>query len=90
MKVGHHGANYPVVPPSSHQGDITFQNHSWTVDEASLEGIADLQITLRNVNDLSLEEIESPSRHFISAQYYPLSPGFEEVHPLFPRFLQTL
>ena len=90
MKVGHHGANYPVVPPSSCKGDITFQNHSFVVDEETIKGRSDLQVTLRNLNDGSIEELQSSPLRFISTQYYPISPGAGEVHEVFRRFLAVL
>jgi carbamoyl-phosphate synthase small subunit len=90
MKLGHHGANYPVISPSSLKGDITFQNHSWAVDEESLAGRGDIAISLRNLNDQSIEEIESRSLRILSTQYYPISPGFDEVNPAFMRFLAMM
>jgi len=90
MKVGHHGANYPVISPSSFQGDITVQNHSWVADEESLQGRSDVRITLRNLNDRSVEEIESASLRILSAQYYPISPGIDEIHPVFERFMRMV
>ncbi len=90
MKLGHHGANYPVISPSALKGDITFQNHSWAVDEESLAGRGDVAISLRNLNDQSIEEIESRSLRILSTQYYPISPGFDEVNPAFMRFLAMM
>ena len=90
MKVGHHGANYPVISPSAFKGDITFQNHSWAVDEESLAGRGDIVVSLRNLNDQSIEEIESPSLGILSTQYYPISPGFDEVNPALVRFLAMM
>ena len=90
MKVGHHGANYPVIPPSSYKGHITFQNHSLVVDEESIKGRSDLEVTLRNLNDQSIEEMESKPLRMISTQYYPVSPGAGEVHGVFRRFLAML
>lgn len=86
MKVGHHGTNHPVLPPSCFQGKITFQNHSWVVEEESLREIGGVDITLRNLNDGTVEEVECSSLQILGAQYYPVSPGFEEVNPLFLRF----
>ncbi|MFH1741254.1 MAG: glutamine-hydrolyzing carbamoyl-phosphate synthase small subunit [bacterium] len=90
MKIGHHGVNYPVKPPSEYGGTITVQNHSLVVDEKSLPDNKDIQITLRNVDDDSIEEIESAPLKFISAQYYPAHPGFDETHALFGRFLDLV
>ena len=90
LKVGHRGVNYPVKSPSSHKGDITVQNHSLVVDEESLKGRNDINITLRNVNDNSIEEMESETLKFISTQYYPVSPGFDEINGVFKRFLEMI
>ncbi|MCX5716053.1 MAG: glutamine-hydrolyzing carbamoyl-phosphate synthase small subunit [Candidatus Omnitrophica bacterium] len=87
LKVGHRGVNYPVKNPNSYKGDITVQNHSVVVDDSSFKNRRDIEITLRNVNDNSIEEMESRALKFISTQYYPVSPGFDEVNNAFKRFL---
>lgn len=86
MKVGHHGVNYPVKSASSYKGAITVQNHSLVVDEESLSNRDDIEITLRNVDDNSVEEIESRSLSLLATQYYPASPGFGEPNDVFKRF----
>jgi carbamoyl-phosphate synthase small subunit len=88
MKVGHRGVNYPVKGEGSYKGEVTVQNHSYIVDDDSLKGKRGVSVTLRNVNDGSIEEMESKPLKFISAQYYPASPGFDEVNTLFRRFLK--
>jgi len=90
LKLGHRGVNYPVKSSSSYKGDITVQNHSFVVDEESIKGREDINITLRNVNDDSIEEMESDPLKFISTQYYPVSPGFDEVNGVFRRFLNMI
>jgi len=90
LKLGHRGVNYPVKSPSSYKGDITVQNHSFVVDEESIKGRDDINITLRNVNDDSIEEMESGPLKFISTQYYPVSPGFDEINGVFKRFLEMV
>ena len=90
LKLGHRGVNYPVKSSSSYKGDITVQNHSFIVDEESIKGRNDINITLRNVNDDSIEEMESSPLRFISTQYYPVSPGFDEVNGVFKRFLELI
>jgi carbamoyl-phosphate synthase small subunit len=90
MKLGHHGVNYPVRSPDSHKGEITVQNHSFIANESSIKRRKDIRITMRNVNDNSIEEMESGPLRFISAQYYPTSPGFGEVNAAFKRFVQMI
>lgn len=90
MKLGHHGVNYPVHSPASYKGEITCQNHSYVVDAESLSKIKDVKITAYNLNDRSVEEMESKKLKFIGVQYDPKSPGFSEVNPIFNRFLKML
>jgi len=87
MKIGHHGVNYPIKALDSFKGDITVQNHSYVLDEAGIKNRKDVNITLRNINDDSIEEMESKPLKFLSAQYCPASPGFNEVNEAFERFL---
>ncbi len=88
MKIGHHGVNCPVKGPDSYKGEITVQNHSFVIDGGSIKDRKDVKVTLRNVNDDSIEEMESRVLNFISMQYYPVSPGFDEVNGVFRRFLK--
>ena len=90
LKLGHHGVNYPVHNPASYKGDITTQNHSYAVDADSLVKVKDVKITSYNLNDRTVEEMESKKRKFIGVQYDPKSPGFDEVNPVFNRFLKML
>jgi carbamoyl-phosphate synthase small subunit len=90
MKIGHRGLNYPVKAPNSYKGEITVQNHSLVVDEASLRGKGNIKITLRNLNDDSIEEMTSSKLKFISVQYYPVSPVFNETNEVFGRFLKMV
>ncbi len=88
MKLGHHGVNYPVHSPASYKAEITCQNHSYMVDAESISKIKDIKITAYNLNDRTVEEIESRKRKFIGVQYDPKSPGLSEVNPIFIRFLK--
>lgn len=88
LPMGHRGVNYPVRPPKSFKGAITVQNHGYAVDEASLKAHKDIFMTLKNINDNTIEEMECKALKFISAQYYPASPGFGEVNELLTRFLK--
>ncbi len=88
MKIGHHGVNYPVRPPKSFKGEITVQNHSYIIDESSIRKRKEVKVTLRNVNDNSIEEMESRRLKFISTQYFPAGPGMGEVNDALYRFIQ--
>jgi carbamoyl-phosphate synthase small subunit len=90
MKLGHHGVNYPIYNPKSYKGEITVQNHSWVVDADSLHKIRNIKITGYNLNDRTVEEMESKKLRILGVQYIPASPGFNEVNGVFRRFLKLL
>ena len=76
-----------LLAPDSFKGEITAQNHGLAVDEKSITN-SKVSVTLRNVNDKTVEEMESRALKFISTQYLPASPGFDEVNGAFIRFLK--
>jgi len=88
LNLGHRGVNYPVMAPSSYKGEITVQNHSFVASGDSIKNVRGVKVTLRNLNDDTIEEIESKALKFISTQYYPVSPGFDEINIVFKRFLE--
>lgn len=90
MKVGHHGVNYPINNPASYKGEITVQNHSCAVEVDSLSKIKEIKITGYNLNDRSVEEMESKKLKFMGVQYCPVSPGFDEVNAAFKKFIKLL
>jgi len=90
LKIGHRGLNYPIHNPATYKGEITVQNHAWVVDAESLSKIKDVKITAYNLNDRSVEEIESRKLKIIGIQYYPASPGFDQTNAVFKRFMKML
>jgi len=90
MKLGHHGVNYPTHNPPSYKGEITVQNHSWVIDADSLSKIKNVKITGYNLNDRTVEEMESKKLKVLGVQYYPSSPGFDEVNQSFYKFMKML
>jgi carbamoyl-phosphate synthase small subunit len=90
MPLGHRGVNYPIANPASYKAEITVQNHSYVVDADSLAKVKGLKITGYNLNDHSVEEMESKNLKLIGVQYYPTSPGFNEVNPVFKRFIKLI
>ena len=90
MRLGHHGANYPLHNPASYKGEITVHNHSCAVDTESLNKIKHVKITGFNLNDRTVEEFESKKLKLMGVQYIPVSPGFNEVNGVFKRFVKIL
>ena len=90
MKFGHHGANHPVIELDTGRIDITSQNHSFAVDEGSLES-ASLQVTHRNGNDGTVEGMQHSQLPVFSVQYHPeAAPGPHDSAHLFARFRQLI
>ncbi len=90
LKTGHRGVNYPVQNPLIFKGEITAQNHSFVIDPASLLKNKKVKVTGYNLNDRTIEEIESKKLKIIGTQYLPVSPGFNEINPVFKRFLTMI
>jgi len=90
MRLGHRGVNCPVHNPASYKGEITVQNHGYAVDADSLGRIKDVKITGYNLNDRTVEEMESKKLKILGVQYEPVCPGFEEVNPVFLKFKKLL
>ena len=88
MKLGHRGVNYPIQNPKFFKGEITVQNHSYVADIDSLNKIKDIKITGFNLNDRTVEEMESKKLKILGVQYIPASPGFNEVNPVFKKFIK--
>ncbi|MCX7926881.1 MAG: glutamine-hydrolyzing carbamoyl-phosphate synthase small subunit [Candidatus Omnitrophica bacterium] len=90
MHCGHHGVNYPIHRPGSYKGQITMQNHSWVVDADSLARRKDIKVTAYNLNDHTVEEIESKKLKILGIQYVPARPGFNEINPAILRFVKMM
>ena len=87
MKFGHRGSNHAVSDGRNIM--ITTHNHGYSVVPESIES-SGLAVTQWDVNDRTVERMESRSMRMISVQYHPeASPGphdarvfFEEVRNL--------
>lgn len=89
MHSGHHGVNYPVLKPDSLKGEITVQNHSCVINEPSLKG-KNIKVTWRNINDKTIEGIESKKHKAVGIQFSPASPGLGEVNPILDKFIDSI
>ena len=90
MKFGHRGGNHPVRELATGKLEITSQNHSFAVDEASLEGTG-LYMTHQNLLDGTLEGMACERDRLLSVQYHPESaPGPQDSAYLFNRFISMM
>ena len=90
LKFGHRGGNHPVMDLTTGKIEITSQNHSYAVDEASLPGTP-LTVTHRNLLDRTVEGIRCEKDRVFSVQYHPESaPGPQDSGHLFDRFIKMM
>ena len=89
LKFGHHGANHPVIDYATEKVEITSQNHGFAVEESSLP--AHVRVTHRNLNDQTVEGIESLDHPAYAVQYHPeAAPGPHDAAYLFNRFIEMM
>jgi carbamoyl-phosphate synthase small subunit len=89
MKVGHHGANHPVLDVDTKQVMITSQNHGFAVDAATLP--ANCRVTHVSLFDGTLQGFARTDRPAFCFQGHPeASPGPTDIAPLFDRFIALM
>ena len=87
LKFGHRGGNHPVKDMRTGKIEITSQNHSYAVDDKSVEGTG-LKVSHINLLDNTVEGLYSDEDKVFSVQYHPeSSPGPQDSIYLFDRFV---
>lgn len=90
LKFGHRGGNHPVLNKKTGKIEITSQNHSYAVDESSLDGTG-LTVTHINLLDKTVEGLENRAERIFSVQYHPESaPGPQDSGYLFGEFIKYM
>ena len=90
LKFGHRGGNHPVKNLETGKIEITSQNHSYAVDEQSLDK-TDLKVTHKNILDNTVEGVECKKDKIFSVQYHPESaPGPQDSGYLFDKFINLM
>ena len=89
MHLGHHGLNYPVSKPGSLRGEITSQNHSYAINESSLKDKT-VKVTWRNINDQTIEGIESKRMKASGYQFYLPAPAVNQTNPILGEFITSI
>ncbi|MEA5012009.1 MAG: glutamine-hydrolyzing carbamoyl-phosphate synthase small subunit [Angelakisella sp.] len=90
LKFGHRGGNHPVKNLATGKIEITSQNHSYAVDQKTLEGTG-LKATHMNLLDNTIEGVACEEDKIFSVQYHPESaPGPQDSAYLFDRFEQMM
>ncbi len=88
LKFGHRGINQPVKLEG--RVYITSQNHGFAVDADSAEA-ASLEVTVRNLNDSTVEGMRHRELPIFSVQFHPEAhPGPQDTAFLFDKFMAML
>lgn len=88
LKFGHRGANHPVKDLKTGKISITSQNHGFAVDPDTVPD--DVEITLVNLNDNTVEGIAHRTLPVFSVQYHPeAAPGPRDPHVSVPGFQEN-
>ncbi len=89
LKFGHHGGNQPIKNLSTGKVEIAAENHGFAISEHSIPDY--VKITHKNLNDNTIEGIESEKYNFFSVQYHPeSSPGPHDSRYLFDKFIKLM
>jgi len=89
MDRGHRGANHPVKDLATGKVEITSQNHGFEVMAESLP--ENVTVTHVSLFDGTNEGIAVSGKPIFSVQYHPeASPGPQDSHYLFQRFVETM
>lgn len=90
LKFGHRGANQPVKDFETGRVFISSQNHSFAVDEKTLDETG-LEVTQINLNDYTVEGLRHKEFPLMTVQYHPeASPGPHDTYFFFDRYVDML
>ena len=88
---GHRGINHPVMNLQTGKGEITSQNHGFSVNRQELEKHPDLEITHEHLNDQTVAGMKIKNKNCFSVQYHPeASPGPHDSSYLFDDFVAMM
>lgn len=90
MKVGHRGANHPVLNLETGHVEITTQNHGFAVRGENIS--SDIAVVNhKNLNDGTVEGLHFKRFPGFSVQYHPEAcPGPHDSHYLFDQFVKLV
>jgi carbamoyl-phosphate synthase small subunit len=91
MYNGHRGINHPVINHITGKGEITSQNHGFSVDRKAAEASSNIEITHSHLNDNEVMGIRLKDKNCFSVQYHPeAGPGPNDATYLFDQFIENI
>ncbi|MFL1895777.1 glutamine-hydrolyzing carbamoyl-phosphate synthase small subunit [Aquimarina sp. 2-A2] len=91
MHHGHRGINHPVKNLLTGKGEITSQNHGFSVDREQTESNPEVEITHVHLNDHTVAGLRMVNKNCFSVQYHPeAGPGPNDATYLFDQFIENI
>jgi carbamoyl-phosphate synthase small subunit len=91
MHHGHRGLNHPVKNLISGKGEMTSQNHGFSVSEKDIEKNPDVEVTHVHLNDGTIMGFRLKNKKAFCVQYHPeASPGPHDSRYLFDQFIAMI
>lgn len=91
MFTGHRGINHPVKNLVTGKGEITTQNHGFSVKMEDVEKSEDFELTHFHLNDKTPAGFKIKGKPIFSVQYHPEAyPGPHDSSYLFDDFIELL
>lgn len=91
MHHGHRGLNHPVKNLISGKGEMTSQNHGFSVSEKDINKNPEVEVTHVHLNDNTIMGIRLKGKKAFSVQYHPeASPGPHDSNYLFDEFVAMM
>jgi len=88
---GHRGINHPVKNLKTGKGEITTQNHGFSVKLEDVENSADIELTHFHLNDETPAGMNIKEKPVFSVQYHPEAfPGPHDSSYLFDDFIDLM
>lgn len=91
MHHGHRGLNHPVKDIITGKGEMTSQNHGFSVLEKDIDQNENIEVTHIHLNDHTIMGLRRKDKKAFSVQYHPeASPGPHDSRYLFDRFVALI
>lgn len=91
MHHGHRGLNHPVKNLISGKGEMTSQNHGFSVNEKDISKNPNVEVTHMHLNDNTIMGLRLKNKKAFSVQYHPeASPGPHDSNYLFDEFVSMM